>query len=802
MGAMLSSPAWVDASAMRVPFQWAPWQSWRMNTRVAARGDRGSEGAVPYRVRSMVNRGLVAFALVWQSAWIATDPALWPINQTSAASTALTTGVLVTIPCIVVTTWGRWASPTWAQRVTWMNIALLALASFAMLSVDVIDMSNDWVAGASLVNLSVAAAGLFLPARISMPVIGLIILGEFVILTGRIGLGVEAPSLLSDALYAAYALAIGSAAAGSRFALERSTARAEQARTSIDAAEFTAQRIQARTDRLLEQEVKVHETALNTLTAIGRGGIPGEMSLQHRIRVRADEAGRVLGSLARADSESPFPTEAERAPVSVSDLSESFEDLRIAGVDVHVSGRLPDAVPQQVQSALLAAMREALSNTARHAHATRVRIRISSGTWRDGSLRVRVVVSDDGRGFIPGTGTSGFGIQRAIEGSLLSVGGQAEISSSPERGTRVEMEWPSSAGEGSRDSSFLVSAVRSIAQPALVAIWLFSALSLLATIGSVENPSLNLLAFSAYTAMVVLVVHQVRFGFLRWPVVVVVAVAAPLVYRLQDAALGSVAPDQWSEWSSEALVAIMFVVAATGPLWAWPVVLVSWLVTQGDVVTELTQPGTALIAAGAILGFSLHRGVRDYQLRLEELMIARRSVESTLADAQSLALRYASVAGSGVLELLEKVAEGSADPSAPVVQQACVLHERHIRSLMRLDPARREFDVALVALSDHACGRGVLLDVVVPEGLPDLGADVLKASPGPFELVDLMKRGDTARFSAHLDGDRIALRCVGPCPGIGSIGGPTFPGGDIVMVDRETSTCMWEVVVDASGDRG
>lgn len=793
-----------------------------MITRVASRADRGekglgaergaqqdgaqqcgaAEGTATNRVRVTVNRGLVAFALVWQGAWFAADPALWPMNQASAVSAVLITGVLVTIPCIVITTWGRWASPSWAQRMAWVNIALLALASCAMLSVDVIDISNDWVAGASLVNLSVAAAGLFLPARIGIPAIAFIIIGEFVILTGRSGLGVEAPSLMSDALYAAYALAIGSAAAGSRFALERSTVRAEQARASIDVAESAAQRIQARTDRLLEQEIKVHETALNTLTAIGRGGISGEVSMQHRIQVRADEAGRVLSALARADSEDPFESMSGSGRASVFDLSQSIEDLRIAGIDVRIAGRFPDAMPQQVQGAFTAAMREALSNTARHAHATSVRIRISRGSWRHGSMRVRVVISDDGRGFSPESVAGGFGIQRAIEGSLRRVGGHAEVSSAPDRGTRVEMEWPASAGETPRDSSYLVSTVRSVAGPALFAIWVFSALSLLTTVGSVENPALDLLAFGAYSAMVAVVVHQARFGFLRWPVVVVMAVAAPLVYRMQDAALGSVPQDPWNEWSSEALVAIMFVVAATGPLWAWAVVLGSWLITQGDVVTELTQPGTAVIAAGAILGFSLHRSVRDYHLRLEELVIAQRSVDSTLADAQSLALRYASVASSGVLELLERVAEGSADPSSPEVREACTLHERHIRSLMRMDPARRDFDAALVALSDHACTRGVLLDVVVPEGLPDIGGAVLRSNPGPFELVDMMERGATARLSAHIDGDRIALRCVGACPGVTSIGASTFPGGDIVMVDQETATCMWEVVVDASGDRG
>lgn len=750
----------------------------------------------------MVNRGLVAFALVWQGAWIATDPSLWPTHQVSVTSAVLCTGVLLTIPAIIITTWGRAWFRRWARLAVALNIVLLALTSFAMLGVDLLDVPNDWVAGASLVNLSAATAGLFLPMRIAVPVIIVIVAGEFVILTGRGGLGVEAPSLTSDALYAAYALAIGSAAAGSRYALSRSTMRAEQARASIGAAESAAQRIQERTDLLLAEEIKVHETALNTLTAIARGGIADDATMQQRIRVRADEAARVLGSLAQARDGEAFGADMARVEPATVDIDASVEDLRVSGVDVRMAGRLPEHLPVQVRWALLAAMREALSNVSRHAHATQVRIRISHGASRDGGMRVRIVISDNGVGFDPDEQPRGFGIQHAMDGALRNVGGRAFIRSAPTSGTRVAMEWPSQDHDAERLPSFLVSVVRSVALPVLFTIWVFSGLSLATTITKVDVPVLDVLAFGTYTAVLLLIVHQSRFGFLRWPVVVIIAAAGPLIYWLQDAALGTVPADQWNEWSSEALVAIMFVVAATGPLWSWVVVLGSWLITQGDVLTELTQPGTAVIVAGAILGYSLHRSVRDYQMRRDELAIAQRFVDASLADAQSLVARYASVSGSGVLELLERVAEGSVDPSSVEVRDSCRVHERHIRSMMGLDPARRQFDASLTSLSDQACERGVLLDIVVPDGLPDLGAEVIGEESGACALLGRMEPGSTARFSAHHEGDRVTLRCVGVCPDIGSIEAGSYSGGDIVLVDRETHTCMWEVIVDASGDRG
>ena len=751
-------------------------------------------------VSRSVGRGLVAFAVIWQTAWLLTNPALWPIGQASLASAILISVVLVTLPLIVVTTWGRWASKRWNRIVLWINIGALALAAMTLLAVDIQGTPNDWVAGASLINLTVVAAGLFLPLRVAIPVIGLVIASEFVILTGRSTLGVEAPSLVSDALYAANALALGCAAAGSRFALDRSTMRAENARRSIVEAESTAHNLHARTSHLLQQEVKVHETALNTLTAIGRGGLPNRGVMQERIRERAREASTVLAALAGEEViASPLATRGIRR-ASEHALFECIADLRMSGVSVKTRGRLPSDLPDRVASVFVAAIRESVINVQRHADASHVRIRIERSQTRSGFPQVKALVSDNGVGFSPGETQPGFGIAQVIEGSISSIGADAAVSSTVGQGTQVRLVWPGAAHTLVPESHFGVEAVRGVALPALVSMWVLSGISLGATWGQASAPGIDVLAFAMYTALSILVIRQALNGFLRWPIVAVVALAAPVIYRVQESSLGVASSALWSEWASEALLALLFIIAATGPWFAGFVALGSWLITQGA-ITELTQPGTAVIVAGTILGLSLRRSVQDYMMQEQELVRAEQSVADMRVDELRLASRYSTLSNSGVVKLLDDVAHGVVDPAAPEIQAACLLHERHIRALMRLDPSLRTFDADIVRLSDVAHATGVFLDVVLPEGLPDLGPNVLDTEPGPAFLIAHMDPGSTARLSVHREGERVFVRCVGQVPRLSTMTLKTFPGGRMLMLDAATDTCMWEVAVDAPSNR-
>ena len=145
---------------------------------------------------------------------------------------------------------------------------------------------------------------------------------------------------------------------------------------------------------------------------------------------------RLRGAVERAQLESRRAVSTLAAPSgqdvdvalaeAVSEIAERFH----MGLDLDlVRGvRLPAARAE----ALVRIACEAVTNAARHSGASRVRLNVE----RDGP-RVRLRVSDRGRGFdtmVPG---SGFGLVSMRE-RARSVGGELRISSAPGRGSKVE----------------------------------------------------------------------------------------------------------------------------------------------------------------------------------------------------------------------------------------------------------------------------------------------------------------------------------------------------------------------------
>lgn len=129
----------------------------------------------------------------------------------------------------------------------------------------------------------------------------------------------------------------------------------------------------------------------------------------------------------------------DRSAHGATDLVEAVRELAAqfatADTAVEVSDRLDLApAPEVVEAARLIAA-EALSNAARHADATRVRIDLSD---RDGLLEL--VVADDGRGMAP-TAPRGVGLASMRE-RAEELGGTVELRSS-ERGTVIRLVLPS-----------------------------------------------------------------------------------------------------------------------------------------------------------------------------------------------------------------------------------------------------------------------------------------------------------------------------------------------------------------------
>jgi signal transduction histidine kinase len=79
---------------------------------------------------------------------------------------------------------------------------------------------------------------------------------------------------------------------------------------------------------------------------------------------------------------------------------------------------------------------EAVANAVRHANPSRLMIRLA---WQENAVCLEV--EDDGSGFVPGSGLSGFGI-RGMRRRAQSVLATLKVESEPGTGTRVRVEAP------------------------------------------------------------------------------------------------------------------------------------------------------------------------------------------------------------------------------------------------------------------------------------------------------------------------------------------------------------------------
>lgn len=108
------------------------------------------------------------------------------------------------------------------------------------------------------------------------------------------------------------------------------------------------------------------------------------------------------------------------------------------GIEVALNMDIGDVAPPDAQaSALFRILQESLTNVARHAQASRVRVAL---VHADG--RLVLSVQDNGRGLAGDAGKRGsFGLIGIRERAIM-LGGEASVSSRPGEGTRVEVSLP------------------------------------------------------------------------------------------------------------------------------------------------------------------------------------------------------------------------------------------------------------------------------------------------------------------------------------------------------------------------
>ncbi|MBI4324192.1 MAG: ATP-binding protein, partial [Chloroflexi bacterium] len=193
----------------------------------------------------------------------------------------------------------------------------------------------------------------------------------------------------------------------------------------------------------------LHDELGARLTSIA---LKGELAVQHNQlpTLAKSEVGALIGDVRRligATDEVIWTADPENdtLPNLVSFLGDYLErSLASTGVGyrLEVTPDLPD-VPVAAQSRhnLLLAVKEAINNALRHAGAKIVRMEIDA---QDARLKVRI--SDNGRGFDPGAPRSrGKGLEN-IKSRIALLNGNAEILSEVGKGTTVLLSMPLSAG--------------------------------------------------------------------------------------------------------------------------------------------------------------------------------------------------------------------------------------------------------------------------------------------------------------------------------------------------------------------
>jgi signal transduction histidine kinase len=200
-------------------------------------------------------------------------------------------------------------------------------------------------------------------------------------------------------------------------------------------------------------ERNLHDGAQQRLVSLAlhlremQAAAPGAGELAGRLEGAVTEVTEVLDEL-REIARGIHP-----ATLTESGLPPALRALaRRCAVPVSLDIKVAERLPEPVETAAYYAISEALTNTAKYAHASAAAVEVAA---RDGGLRV--CVRDDGRGgadFAGGSGLAG------IKDRMEALGGRIWLHSPPGAGTAVYIVMPLSGPGGPGSSAGAVNSPR------------------------------------------------------------------------------------------------------------------------------------------------------------------------------------------------------------------------------------------------------------------------------------------------------------------------------------------------------
>lgn len=284
----------------------------------------------PASAPEAVERGLTVLVLIWQLAWTALDPSLWPQRQSQPLVAVCLALPWLTWLAAVLTTFGPEAWRRWNRPALVADVLVLCVASITIVAVSGPDATGGRPVYFSLVLLAVALSGLVLQWRAALAVVVTMAVTETALLSWQAAVG--DPITLSDALLnGLQTLYTGVANTGVSAGLRRAAARTGEAHDALLAATRAEQVADAVERDVTAHERVLHDTVLNTLTAVARGGLEGrDADVRAACRTAADE----VRALARPDLVATIDDDDADTGDLADLLFAPVTSLRAAGVDV------------------------------------------------------------------------------------------------------------------------------------------------------------------------------------------------------------------------------------------------------------------------------------------------------------------------------------------------------------------------------------------------------------------------------------------------------------------------------------
>jgi signal transduction histidine kinase len=405
----------------------------------------GDSGAVPVgpamtTLRSVVAR-LASVVRCAGIAYIAVQVAIWHSFYT-ADPWRLAGPIAAAAWAAAVTVYlrRRWPGPLFAGLDSALYVAL-ALTAQGCVPPAIRDDAVSWLVISMSSQLIVPAW--YAPAALSVPLA--------LASPAAYWVGAEQMMSTNSRTMTAAAILLVMVAGVHVFGRRQLYSRAAAADAALDEADQAASEQYVILSRNIEQrehERLLHDTVLNTLTALTRAG---------RDDV-AEVVGRCRRDVALIESVLSDPADPDADPARphgdlVSGVRAVAAEMRARGLRVHIDtdGREVPAVPVPVATAISNAVREALSNVAAHAGTGEAWVEVGP-VAPDGNAaagRLQVIVRDRGTGFDPArVDQTRLGLRRSIAERMADCSGYASIWSMPGQGTTVYLSWPASAEPG------------------------------------------------------------------------------------------------------------------------------------------------------------------------------------------------------------------------------------------------------------------------------------------------------------------------------------------------------------------